>query len=84
MQQVLWDFTVAGGWEAGSRPGKPDLGLVVTVCLADQRGSQSCVPRAVLEGAVQCCSGDKSYFGINWKWLIICREQDLLHLLFPD
>lgn len=29
-----------------------DLGLVVTVCLADQRGSQSCVLRAVLEGAV--------------------------------
>lgn len=28
--------------------------------------------------------GDRPYFGINWKWLIICQEQHLLHLIYVD
>ena len=38
----------------------------------------------MLDRVVQCCSGDKSYFGINWKWLTIFFRNSTYHVSFFD
>lgn len=72
MAQTLWGFSVAGAWEASFGIPRKREGLAVRVdSVPLVRGAnQICSFEGMLDGVVQCFSGDKSYFRINWKWLI--------------